>query len=182
MPIECVRRLAKHFGYTTNAKGYKVLNNVRVIQGDGIDIHDVEKIVEKMLAEKWSIDNIAFGMGGGLLQKNDRDTQKFAMKCCAARIGDEWVDVYKNPVIYNPETWEPLNPETGDAGFKTSKKGRLELMYNTQTKDWKTMTIDAAEGMDQQFGWVKMLDTVYENGKMVKDLTLDQVRANANGA
>lgn len=179
MPIETIRRLSKHFGYTTNEKGFKVLNNVRVIQGDGINIYDVQSIVNKLIEEKWSIDNIAFGMGGGLLQKNDRDTQKFAMKCCAARINGEWIDVYKDPEIYNPETWELLDTKKGENGFKTSKRGRLELMYNTQTKDYKTMCLDSAEGYDGKYGWRKMLDTVYEDGYLVKDLTLDQIRKNA---
>ncbi len=29
----------------------------------------------------WSAENIGFGSGGGLLQKLNRDTQKFAFKC-----------------------------------------------------------------------------------------------------
>lgn len=38
----------------------------------------------------WSIDNIGFGMGGALLQRLDRDTQQWAMKCSAALINGRW--------------------------------------------------------------------------------------------
>jgi hypothetical protein len=60
-----------------------------------------------MVDNKFSIDNIAFGMGGGLLQKVDRDTLGWAMKCSAARVNGVWRDVWKDPV----------------GGGKTSKRG-----------------------------------------------------------
>ncbi len=68
-------------------KGYKVLPSfVRVIQGDGISYESLTSVLEAMVAEKWSIDNITFGSGGALLQKLNRDTQKCAYKCCLAEI------------------------------------------------------------------------------------------------
>jgi nicotinamide phosphoribosyltransferase len=48
-----------------------------------------------MVEEKFSVENIAFGMGGALLQKVDRDTQKFAFKCSHIVINGEEVDVRK---------------------------------------------------------------------------------------
>lgn len=175
-PVQVIRELDKIFGHTVNSRGYKVLNNVRVIQGDGIDKDDVYEIVMMLLNEKWSISNIAFGMGGGLLQKNNRDTQKFAMKCCAVLVGDEWVDVYKSPAVYDPDTWE-LDERA--SSFKVSKRGRLELLYNTQTGGYETMTVENTKDFEGKYGWVSALETVYENGELVKDLTLDQVRKNA---
>ena len=38
----------------------------------GADINDVRKIVDRLIEEGFSISNIAFGMGGGLLQKCNR--------------------------------------------------------------------------------------------------------------
>jgi nicotinamide phosphoribosyltransferase len=175
-PVQVVRELDKVFGHTVNSKGYKVLNNVRVIQGDGIDIHDVYAIVMSLVDEKWSISNIAFGMGGGLLQKNNRDTQKFAVKCCAVLDGDDWVEVFKAPAVYDPNTWEK---DEQASSFKASKKGRLELMYNTQTGAYETMTTEVAQEYVSKFGWEYALETVYENGEMVKETTMDEVRKNA---
>lgn len=40
----------------------------------------LEKIVEACLKEKFSAQSVAFGMGGGLLQKVNRDTMSFATK------------------------------------------------------------------------------------------------------
>lgn len=114
-PVDMVRRtvnqLDYHYGSVVNEKGFKVLNNVRVIQGDGIDRFEIPKILKVLKDDGFSADNLAFGMGAGLLQKCDRDTYKFAMKCSAIKVDGEWRDVFKNPV---------------DAPWKASKGGRFE--------------------------------------------------------
>lgn len=94
-----ITSLYKRFGGVKNDKGYIVLNNVRLIWGDGINersIRSILRVVVDMMG--YSADNIAFGMGGALLQIVNRDTSQFAMKCSAAKIYGEWVDVYKDPV------------------------------------------------------------------------------------
>jgi len=68
------------FGSTVNKKGYKVLNGVGVIQGDGISHPIVKQILLAALGKGYSAQNIAFGMGANLLQKMDRDTMSFATK------------------------------------------------------------------------------------------------------
>lgn len=95
---QVVQRLDAAFGSTVNGKGYKLLNHVRVIQGDGVNLTSMELILGGLSARGYSADNVAFGMGGALLQQLDRDTQRFAMKCCAVRVAGEWRDVYKAPV------------------------------------------------------------------------------------
>lgn len=115
-PVEVLPRLIsslnKNFGSVKNDKGYLVLNNVRLIWGDGINEQSIRSILRVIVdIMGFSADNIAFGMGGALLQMVNRDTQKFAMKCSAAQINGEWVDVFKEPVT--------------DPG-KTSKKGILD--------------------------------------------------------
>lgn len=105
--------LYKKFGGTVNTKGFKVLNDkVRLIQGDGIDIVTLQDILYALEDEGWSTDNIAFGSGGGLLQKVNRDTCKYAIKCSAVQINGVWNDVYKDPIT--------------DPG-KKSKMGRFAL-------------------------------------------------------
>ena len=61
------------------------------LQGDGISYETLGGILEHLKMEKWSTDNIAFGSGGGLLQKVNRDTQKCAYKCSYAIINGEGV-------------------------------------------------------------------------------------------
>jgi nicotinamide phosphoribosyltransferase len=166
-PVEVNRKLIEilgsKFGYTTNSKGFKVLNNVRMIQGDGINELTVRSILGTFMAMGWSADNIAFGMGGALLQIVDRDTLQFAMKASSAEINGKWVDVYKDPI--------------GDSG-KRSKKGRVTLW--TSGGEW-------ISAVDQPKGWydkgigdfVDALVPVYWNGNLHKDYTFDEVRANA---
>jgi nicotinic acid phosphoribosyltransferase len=108
--IGIVNILANKFGYTINKKGYKVLNHVKVLQGDGITIKTMSEIIhELVIVQKWSLDNFVFGSGGGLLQKVDRDTMKFAIKACYAIVNGNDIDVYKDPIT--------------SGGSKTSKKG-----------------------------------------------------------
>jgi len=95
--LRTVSNLGTKFGYEVNDKGYKVLNHVRVIQGDGIDQETIENILTVLTSEGWSADNIAFGMGGALLQHCDRDWGRWAMKCSAIRVNGEWRNVRKNP-------------------------------------------------------------------------------------
>jgi nicotinamide phosphoribosyltransferase len=91
--------LGDKFGYKTNSKGYKVLNEkVRIIQGDGVDYWVMDEILEEMAETKWAAENITFGMGGSLLQKLNRDTLSFAFKCCSIKQSGETRPVYKNPV------------------------------------------------------------------------------------
>jgi len=177
VPVKVVEELDKIFGHTVNSKGYKVLNNVRVIQGDGIAHEEVEEILATLTSPmlKWSATNINFGMGGGLLQKNDRDTQKFAMKCCAILNDGTWVDVYKDPAIYDPDTW--VVDET-KSSFKKSKMGRLELLYNTQTHSYQTVTAEDLDSFEGKFGWEHALETVYEDGELVRIMTLEELRKN----
>jgi len=129
-PIQTLKQifhiLWDKFGGTVNEKGFKVIDpHVRVIQGDGVNYESIVDILDMMVEEGFSVENIAFGMGGALLQKVDRDTQKFAFKCSSITINGEEVDIRKNPIEIN---------ERGErvSSFKKSKAGRLKLV-NGQT-------------------------------------------------
>ena len=88
--LEVLERLYAEFGGTVNRKGYKVLSDcVRVIQGDGVNLESIEVILASIKQAGFSADNIAFGMGGGLLQKVDRDTLGFAMKASAVKVDEQ---------------------------------------------------------------------------------------------
>lgn len=70
----------KVFGVTMNSKGFKVLKGCGVIQGDGINYAQIQKILLEVKNSGFSAENVVFGMGGGLLQKVNRDTLSFATK------------------------------------------------------------------------------------------------------
>lgn len=101
-PVEMImyalESLGEAYGYETNSKGFKVLHpKVRLIQGDGIDLTSMERILQEMHFHGWSADNVAFGMGAGLLQHVNRDTYRFAMKASARQTVTGWTEVFKDP-------------------------------------------------------------------------------------
>lgn len=174
--LKVIEELDKVFGNTVNGKGYKVLNNVRCIQGDGITHVEMEQIIDLLIENGWSITNIAFGMGGGLLRRHDRDTLKFSMKCCAIKRNGFWFDVYKDPAVYDDE-WNKLE----EASFKKSKAGRLLTIYRDSDKSWLTIREDDMSKYIPE-GYRNMMEVVYENGTLHRDMTLDQLKKNAGTA
>jgi nicotinamide phosphoribosyltransferase len=171
-PVEvvhrCVSLLNEAFGSTVNGKGYRVLNHVRVIQGDGVNPESIRAILERITAAGYAADNLAFGMGGALLQKLTRDTQKFALKCSAARIDGTWRDVWKDPVT--------------DQG-KLSKRGRMTLLRHREYGSYRTvplpgdavsLPVDAIEP-----GWEEVMQTVWENGELKREWSFAEVREKA---
>lgn len=98
-PIRVLETLWERFGGAINAKGYRVLDpHVRIIQGDGMNLASIKQLVAGVAGAGFAIDNIAFGMGGGLLQGVTRDTLRFAMKANAMQDRNTiWHDVQKVP-------------------------------------------------------------------------------------
>ncbi|SEJ91372.1 nicotinamide phosphoribosyltransferase [Deinococcus reticulitermitis] len=150
-----VRALAAKFGTTVNRKGYQVLNHVRVLQGDGINEDTIRQILQNLLIDGFSAENVAFGMGGALLQKVDRDTQRFAYKASAGLIGGEYRGIYKDPVT--------------DPG-KRSKDGVLDLVL----EDGRMVT-RAYSTFDTDFPG-SLMRTVFRNGELLVRDSLDEVR------
>eukprot|EP00179_Madagascaria_erythrocladioides_P026307 CAMPEP_0198337530 /NCGR_PEP_ID=MMETSP1450-20131203/28694_1 /TAXON_ID=753684 ORGANISM="Madagascaria erythrocladiodes, Strain CCMP3234" /NCGR_SAMPLE_ID=MMETSP1450 /ASSEMBLY_ACC=CAM_ASM_001115 /LENGTH=510 /DNA_ID=CAMNT_0044042349 /DNA_START=74 /DNA_END=1602 /DNA_ORIENTATION=- len=93
-----LRAAEKTFGATTNAKGFKVLTGAAVIQGDGMNYDSIKQVVDAVLDAKYAASNVAFGMGGGLLQKHNRDSMSFATKLCYIVYEDgSAADIMKMP-------------------------------------------------------------------------------------
>ena len=159
VPVDVLRALDGKFGSTINSKGYKVLPPcIRVIQGDGISAQSLPLLLEAVMAAGYSVDNIAFGMGGGLHQLLNRDTQKFAMKCSAVCIDGVWRDVFKQPIT--------------DPG-KGSKRGRFALVA---TAGGGYQTVPASVGQDD------LLRPVYRDGELLQRTSFAQVRERAHDA
>ena len=66
--MQALRAAEKVFGADKNSKGFRVIRGCGVIQGDGINIDAIRRILEVVLKEGYSAQNVAFGMGAGLLQ------------------------------------------------------------------------------------------------------------------
>jgi nicotinamide phosphoribosyltransferase len=154
-PVRTVMKLWDKFGGSTNSKGFKVLDpHVRVIQGDGMNIDSIAVLVNRMLEEGFAIDNIAFGMGGGLLQLVNRDTLRFAMKANAMQDKDGvWHDVAKKPAT---------DPTKG------SKAGRQAVVREGDTLLAKRLDVAAPQE--------DLLKPVWRNGELLVRHSFDQLR------
>jgi nicotinamide phosphoribosyltransferase len=153
----CLRIFDRKLGLDKNKKGFKVLPPYfRIIQGDGVDEGAIRDIYRTIMDDGFSASNVSFGSGGALLQKLNRDTQKFAFKCSEATVDGASVPVYKEPVT--------------DPG-KNSKRGRLDLVRG---RDGGFMTVP--EG--GCYGPSELVP-VFENGEILRRYTLDEVRENS---
>lgn len=168
--LKVINILGDRFGFTWNDYGYKVLDpHIRIIQGDGVNYESIKEILQVLKDNKWAAENVGFGSGGALLQKMDRDTQKFAFKCSSATVNGEEIEVFKNPVT--------------DPG-KISKKGKLALSYNLSTKEYDTVEIK--EFSETTFPItiagkrvLDKLELVYKDGKLYRDMTFTDIKYNA---
>lgn len=159
--LDVLRALESAFGMETNAKGYKVFPScLRVIQGDGMEFTEAnntfESVLDAMEREGYSADNIAFGSGGGLLQKVNRDTQQMAIKCSSILINGTEKDVYKKP--------------SGDPN-KNSKRGRLALIKK-EDGTFETVRVTGWENNN-------ILEEVYRDGKLTKWHTFTEIKERA---
>lgn len=142
---------------TVNTKGYKVLPQYfRLIWGDGINRRSMKTILQAIVDAGWSVSNLAFGSGGGLLMDFNRDTQKYAFKCSFAILSGRAVRVSKDPIT--------------DHG-KKSKEGRLDLIK----VDGNFLTIVLDDGVCQHPDTEFVM--YYDMGDITYHTTVDEIRA-----
>ncbi len=155
-----VEALWNGFGGTYTPSGHRVLNEqIRVLWGDGIDPAGINRIVYTLHQNGFAAENMVFGMGGGLLQKVNRDTQRFAFKSSAQYRDGEWHDVQKDPLDHT----------------KASKGGRLKLIHPAG-RGFETIRVDDESAYR---GYTDLLETVFLNGEITRHQTFAEVRANA---
>lgn len=168
------------FGSKLNSKGYRVLNNVRIIQGDGLNPYVIEAILKSAKLAGFSADNLAFGMGGGLLQQVNRDTLRFAYKCSSISVADPQEladflasdqgklvahtrDVFKNPV---------------DDQGKKSKVGRIGTKH-IWNDDCDLLACAPEYVVCEDGDPANILQPVFYNGTLQREQTFLDVRNRA---
>lgn len=119
-----------------------------------MNIASIARLVQAVGDAGFAIDNIAFGMGGGLLQLVNRDTLRFAMKA-NAMLDDRgvWHDVSKKPAT------DPT---------KASKAGRQAVVE--QDGRLVARRLDAINPADN------LLKPVWRNGEMLVRHSFDDLR------
>jgi len=106
-------------------------------------------------------ENVAFGSGGALLQKLNRDTQKCAFKCSEVT---QLVDgESKNVLVFKDPITDP---------GKQSKKGRLTLEPGP---DGKLITTVEGQGDPAK----DVLVEVFRDGQLLVDYKFEDIRKRA---
>ncbi len=158
-----LRILWDRFGGSINSKGYKVLNpKIGLIWGDGVDSNGIQSILAAAKKIGFSAENLVFGMGGHLLQRHNRDTQRFAFKSSAQKVaGEDWKDIYKDPID----------------GSKKSKKGKLALIDVPEEINATRYQTVRKETVDEE---LNILVPVFRNGELLIDYNFNEVIKNSS--
>jgi len=151
--------LEETFGSTENSKGFRVLNNVGILQGDGIYNEKMTEIYRAVMDAGYAANNLVFGSGGSLLQRVNRDNFAFAQKASSILVPDGeggyvWRGIAQKPVT--------------DHG-KDSKEGRLAIVRN-DNGSYETINRDVPHTA------LDIMQTVYVGKRITRMQTLDEVR------
>jgi nicotinamide phosphoribosyltransferase len=146
------------FGGTVNEQGYKVLNpHIGCIYGDSITLERATQICEGLKKKGFASTNVVFGIGSYTYQYVTRDTDGYAVKATYAKIAGKEMEIFKSPK---------------GAEFKKSAKG-LTAVFKDENGEFY---------LKDQATWEEVLNCefvkVFENGVLMKDYTLQEVRDN----
>lgn len=154
------------FGGTINSKGYKVLNpHIGIVYGDSITLQKCENICNHMMNLGFAVENVVFGAGSYSFQYNTRDTQGWAYKATYGEINDKPILIYKDP-------------KTSD-GTKKSQKGMVRVYRDENGEINFIDGIQAGQVAtdDYKVSDCDMLETVFINGELVRNHTLNEIRS-----
>ncbi|MCD6068598.1 MAG: putative nicotinate phosphoribosyltransferase [Bacteroidetes bacterium] len=152
--IECMWDV---FGGTITDKGYKLLDShIGLIYGDSITLQRQKDILNGLKEKGFASFNVVLGIGSYTYEYVTRDTYGFAMKATYGEVNGEARNIFKDPKT--------------DDGTKKSAKG---LMQVTE-KDGILQMKDQCTWEEEKQG---LLQTVYENGKVVKEQSLSEIRS-----
>jgi nicotinamide phosphoribosyltransferase len=148
--------LEEGFPTHRNDKGLKVFDNLKLLWGDGIDETNYLQVLGLMPKNGFGVEVLILGSGGGLMQKVNRDTMKWAFKASAVMKNNSWCAIRKDPIT--------------DPG-KKSKAGKLETIFHKKKKEYGTVDWTLAA----QLG-TPLLEVVYCNGQLMRDQTQTEIR------
>lgn len=146
------------FGGIINFKGYRELeSHIGCIYGDSITMDRCQEICKQLKAKGFSSTNCVFGIGSYTYQYVTRDTFGFAMKSTYGVIDGKPVEIFKDPLT--------------DGGVKKSAKGLLRVNEDLSLSECVTWEEEEAG----------RLQTVFSNGKLVRDESFSKIRARLRG-
>lgn len=145
------------FGGAVNEQGYKVLDpHIGVIYGDSITLDRQKEIYRRLEAKGFAATNLVLGIGSYTYQYKTRDSLGFAMKATWCQVNGEAREIFKNPKT--------------DSGMKKSLKGLIRV---DQDEDGVYYATDCVSKEQEAGG---CLETVFENGKLLKEVSMTEIR------
>lgn len=158
-----VRVLWETFGGTETANGYRVLDShVGLIYGDSITPERQLEILSKLRMAGFASTNVVLGIGSFTYQYVTRDTYGFAMKATYGEVDGRPVAIFKKPKT--------------DSGLKNSAKGLLCVRRDDKGE---LKLIEDCTPVEEKGG---VLETVFENGKLLRRETLASIRTRLHGS
>lgn len=149
------------FGGTINEQGYKVLDShIGMIYGDSITLDRTIQINERLKAKGFASTNWVAGVGSFSLGFSSRDSQGCAVKAVYCEVNGEGREIFKDPIT--------------DDGVKKSAKGLLAVFKDEQGKFYLK---DQCTWEEEKTG---ELIPVFENGKLLVDYSLSEIRERLN--
>ncbi|MDC9502188.1 MULTISPECIES: nicotinate phosphoribosyltransferase [unclassified Pseudoalteromonas] len=149
--IEC---LWDTFGGTITAKGYKLLDDhIGAIYGDAITLTRQRQILQRLM-DKGFASKVVLGIGSYSYQYVTRDTHGSAVKATSVVKAGERLAIFKDPKTDSK---------------KKSAKGLLKI---DRVNGELTLFDDVTEQEEAK----GLLEVVFENGKIVKETTLSEIR------
>ena len=156
--VECLWEI---FSGTETTEGYKVLNErVGLIYGDSITLDRAKAILEGMETKGFASNNIVFGIGSYTYQHLTRDNFGFAMKATWGKVNGEARQIFKDPLT--------------DKGEKKSAKGLIRIEKSNNGFN----LFDEQTPEQEQAG---ELQTVFEDSKLIREISLEQIRERLSG-
>ncbi len=153
------------FGGTVNEKGYKVLDpHIGALYGDSITHKRCIEICEKLEQKGFATENMTFGVGSYAYQYNTRDTLGFALKATHSIIDGEEIQIYKNPKTDKGK----LKKSQKGLCFVFEENGKIDFVDNLYQRDYDKLAKSKND----------LLETVFYNGKIVKEYSLSEIRKN----
>jgi len=131
-----------------------VRQNMRVLQGDGVQLDTIGDMLASLVANGFCSNTAHFGSGGGLLQKVNRDSLSCAFKCCAMYVGDKAFVIGKDPIAGGKKSY---------AGNPCVLRGADGVLYN-RPEPMSFAEFSAATGVEGD-----VLETVFLDGAVVKE-------------
>lgn len=156
--VECLWDI---FGGTINTKGFKELNpKTGAILGDGVTLEVMTSICERLKKKGFASTNLVYGVGSYSIQYGvSRDSDGYAVKSTYCEVNGVPREIFKDP-------------KTDTSNMKKSAKG-LTAVFKDENGEFY---------LKDQATWEEVLNCefikVFENGNLIKDYTLAEVRNN----